>query len=123
MDRAPSIPAPKAKLQSPRDASMKTAKRKKDDFKFPFCGTQFKGILSKRKGKNNLSQQLVFQPVPGDSEINEGGLSLQFWLLERHDYLFVTVQRSSGSVTAHANANRSLLNNEFIPLSSLHEPK
>lgn len=46
-----------------------------------------------------------------------------FLQLERHDYLFVTVQRSSGSVTAHANANRSLLNNEFIPLSSLHEPK
>ncbi|KAI1242775.1 hypothetical protein IHE44_0000323, partial [Lamprotornis superbus] len=31
---------------------------------------------------NNLSQQLVFKPVPGDSEINEGGLSLQFWLMK-----------------------------------------
>lgn len=30
---------------------------------------------------NSLSQQLLFQPVPGDSEINEGGLSLQFWLV------------------------------------------
>jgi len=30
-----------------------------------------------------LSQQLFFQPVPGDSENNEGGLSLQLWLVGR----------------------------------------
>lgn len=39
--------------------------------------------------------------------------------LKRHDYLFVTVQRSSARVTPSANANSSLMNNEFIPLSSL----
>lgn len=27
------------------------------------------------------SQLLFFQPIPGDSEINESGLSLQFWLV------------------------------------------
>lgn len=26
---------------------------------------------------------MVFQPIPGDSEINEAGLSLQFWLVVR----------------------------------------
>lgn len=39
--------------------------------------------------------------------------------LKRHDYIFVTVQRSSARATPRANAKRSLMNNDFIPLSSL----
>lgn len=36
-----------------------------------------------------LRKQLFFQPVPGDSENNEGGLSLQLWLVGRVSKLSV----------------------------------
>lgn len=30
---------------------------------------------------DNLSKQLVLQPISGDSEVNKSGLSLDFWLV------------------------------------------
>lgn len=79
----PSVPALRVKLQSPSSASVKITD-KKDASKFPFSGTQFKGVLSKKKGTHLpiLQAAVLSIAVPASAAEREHS---QAWSLKERE--------------------------------------